>query len=168
MDPRLRPLAAAFRLNTRLLVNCFAGVGDEQALYRPDGVDGGEVNNMAFLAAHLADARRYLANLLGPEVANPFPELADGSGIDDFPELPRVAALLAAWREMGEVLDARLAAATAEALDADSPAPFPVDDGSLLGGIAFLLHHESYHLGQLAYLRKLLGRGAMTYDRGAA
>jgi len=159
-DPRIRPLAAAFRLDTRLLVNCFDGVDDEKALHRPSS----EVNNMAFLAAHLADARRYLANLLGPEVANPFPELADGTGIDDFPELPKVERLLAAWKEMGEVLDERLLAATAEKLDEKAPVAFPVDDGSLLGGIAFLLHHESYHLGQLAYLRKLLGLESMKYD----
>lgn len=159
-DPRIVPIVAVFRLDTRLLVNCFAGVDDAKALHRPSD----EVNNMAFVAAHLADSRRYLANMLGPEVDNPFPDLADGIGIDDFPELPTVEALLKAWKKMGEVLDERLQAATAEQLDADAPIDFGVDDGSLLGGIAFLLHHEGYHIGQLAYLRKLMGLEAMKYD----
>jgi uncharacterized damage-inducible protein DinB len=163
-DPRTLPLIATFRLDTRLLENCFDDLDEAQALHRPASADGEKLNNMAFLAAHLADARRYLANMLGPEVANPFPELADGTGIDDFPELPKVERLLAALREMGEVLDERLGAATAEQLDADAPIDFGTDDKSLLGGIAFLLHHESYHAGQLAYLRRLAGLPAMKYD----
>ena len=163
-DPRITPLAATFRLDTRLVANCFDAVDDEQALHRPETADGQQLNNMSFLAAHLADARRYLANMLGPEVANPFPELADGEGIDDFPELPKVERLLAAWKEMGEVLDERLRTATAEQLDADAPIDFGLEDKSLLGGIAFLLHHESYHVGQLAYLRRLVGLPAMKYD----
>lgn len=159
-DPRIVPMVSTFRLDTRLLVNCFDGVDDEKALHRPSD----EVNNMAFVAAHLTDSRRYLANMLGPEVDNPFPELDDGTGIDDFPELPTVEALLKAWKEMGEVLNERLRAATPEQLDADAPIDFGVDDGSLLGGIAFLLHHEGYHIGQLGYLRKMMGLPAMKYD----
>jgi len=163
IDPRIPPIAAVYRLDTRLLANCFAGVDDEQALYRPSTPYGGEVNHMAFLAAHLADSRRFVADMLGPEVAKPFPELADGTGIDDFPELPKVEALLAAWREMGEVLDQRLIAATPEQLDTESSFAFGIDDRTNLGGITFLLHHESYHIGQLAYLRKMVGLPAMEY-----
>jgi uncharacterized damage-inducible protein DinB len=29
--------------------------------------------------------------------------------------------------------------------------------------VAFLMHHEAYHIGQMAMLRKQLGRGAMKY-----
>jgi len=159
-DPRMAAHLACLKLNSRLLVNCFRDVGAEAALHRPTPRN----NNMAFLGAHLVDARRYLANLLGPEVDNPFPELAEGTGIDDFPELPDVERVLAAWRELGEVVAARMAAAGAEQLDAAAPIDFGIEDRSLLGGVAFLLHHESYHVGQLAFLRKLAGLPAMTYD----
>jgi uncharacterized damage-inducible protein DinB len=37
-----------------------------------------------------------------------------------------------------------------------------------LGLIAFLVQHDSYHLGQIAFLRKQLGKPAMSYARGAA
>jgi uncharacterized damage-inducible protein DinB len=35
-----------------------------------------------------------------------------------------------------------------------------------LGLIAFLAQHDSYHLGQLAFLRWQLGHPAMSYTRG--
>jgi uncharacterized damage-inducible protein DinB len=40
-----------------------------------------------------------------------------------------------------------------------------VSDPSRLGMIAFLTQHDSYHLGQLAFLRRQLGRPAMAYAR---
>lgn len=49
MDARLEHLADLFRLNRRLLENCFRDVTPEAALHRP----GPGLNNMAFLAAHL-------------------------------------------------------------------------------------------------------------------
>lgn len=160
MDPRLQPLAASFRLNSRLLENCFRGTDDEAALLRP----AEKGNNMTFLGAHLVDARRYLATLLGASVANPFPELGEGESIDDFDELPRVEAILDAWRRMGEAVEERFLAATADQLDSESEQRFPVDDDSVLGGVAFLVQHESYHVGQLAFLRRLIGLGPMSYD----
>lgn len=33
----------------------------------------------------------------------------------------------------------------------------PVEDKTIMGGFAFLISHESYHVGQLGLLRKELG-----------
>ena len=32
--------------------------------------------------------------------------------------------------------------------------------------IAFLMQHDSYHIGQVAFLRRQLGKPAMVYTRG--
>jgi membrane associated rhomboid family serine protease len=37
--------------------------------------------------------------------------------------------------------------------------------GGILGGLFFLVQHESYHIGQMAILRKGLGYNAMSYER---
>ncbi|MGB7490782.1 MAG: hypothetical protein WBN62_10660 [Thermoanaerobaculia bacterium] len=39
---------------------------------------------------------------------------------------------------------------------------FPFEDPSMAGGIGFLLHHEAYHIGQLALLRKFHRLPAMS------
>lgn len=41
----------------------------------------------------------------------------------------------------------------------------PLAGPTLLGTIAFLMQHESYHVGQMGLLRKQLGRPATTYAR---
>jgi uncharacterized damage-inducible protein DinB len=42
----------------------------------------------------------------------------------------------------------------------------PVADPSVLGALTFLLQHESYHVGQLAMLKKHLTGKPMKYSPG--
>ncbi|MBA3894224.1 MAG: hypothetical protein H0X69_11105 [Gemmatimonadales bacterium] len=44
---------------------------------------------------------------------------------------------------------------------------FPMGDSTRLGLIAFLTQHESYHVGQAAFLRRQIGKPAMGYTRGS-
>lgn len=155
-------LTAAFELDTRLWRNCLDGVDEDQAWERP----GPSANSVGFLALHLAESRWFIARQLGLELANPFADrLTELKGIADLhPEdRPSLAELRSAWDTVSAALLAGLRAADPERLAADSPTRFPVADGTVLGGLAFLLHHESYHLGQLAILRKLAGLPAMSY-----
>lgn len=160
MDPRLAPLAHTLRLNTHLLQNCLAGVDDSTARRRvtPD------TNSMAFLVAHLTDARHFLADLLGVPLANPLAAIVEyGKGQDDIGELPPLADLLAMWQRIGAHLETVLPSITSERLDAPSGPRFPIADPTTLGTVAFLVQHDSYHLGQLSLLRRALGLPAMSY-----
>jgi uncharacterized damage-inducible protein DinB len=64
-----------------------------------------------------------------------------------------------AWEAIGWHLDRAFAELTPEDLERATPQRLP---GS---GIPFLLQHESYHLGQIALLRRMLGHPAMSYRR---
>lgn len=44
-----------------------------------------------------------------------------------------------------------------ESLESDAGKKSPGEDNTILGRIAFLLHHESYDIGQLGLWRKQLG-----------
>jgi len=59
--------------------------------------------------------------------------------------------------EVSARMTAALAAQNAEMLERPSPVQLPAADGTLRGFIAFLSFHETYHVGQAAYLRKWLG-----------
>jgi len=160
MDTRLASLLEILQLNTRLFLNCLADVDDETAAKRP----GGEANSIAFIALHVLDARYYLASLVGHEQTNPYKELLDPvNSIDELTQIPPLAGVRDAWRTVSSSLSDRLATLTAAELDNRAAQTFPVDDESLLGGIAFLQQHESFHIGQIAYLRRLLGLGSMSY-----
>lgn len=160
MHDSLLALNEQFTLNTGLFLNCLDGVDDEAASRRP----GPESNSIAFIACHLLDARGYLARFVGAEYESPYQALFDrAQRLEDMEQVPPVEGLRSAWRKVSDVLSERFPALTAEALRRESPQMFPIGDRSVRGGIAFLLTHEAFHIGQLAYVRKYLGLGPMSY-----
>lgn len=164
MDPQVAPLHAILELNTDLLLNCLDGLSDEEARRRLAG--GG--NTMAFLAAHLTDTRHFLANRLGHPIANPLSRyLAEASSIEDIVEWPTLAEQRDWWRAVSRHLCDVVAARTPEELRRSDVHRFPLGDSSELGLITFLVQHDSYHVGQLGFLRRQLGKPAMAYTRGA-
>jgi uncharacterized damage-inducible protein DinB len=156
----MQGLAAQLGLHSKLFLNSLDGVSEEAAVVRPSDT----ANHMAFIAAHLVDARHWLARVVGLSAQNPFAErLAGARSIDDLKECPSVAEAREAWRALAEPLEAHLGTLDASLLDRPSPTRFPISDKSLVGTIAFLIHHEAYHIGQLALLRRVVGSPAMSY-----
>lgn len=160
MDPRVAPLAETLRINSRLFRNCLDGMTDAQARERPSD----SANSVAFVAAHLAESRFMLLKFLGAEHPNPLERYLGGrKGIEDMQSWPSLEEIRAAWTEAGELLDRHLAAMSAADLDAPTRLGFPVETKTNLGILAFLVGHDSYHIGQLALLRKQAGFPAMKY-----
>ena len=160
MDSRIAPLAEILELNTRLLHNCLVGMTDEQANARPSN----ETNSAAFIAAHLADSRFYLLRALGVDRPCPLARYLDGkTSITELNSPIALDEVYAAWSEVSDALRERLAALTVADLDADAATRFPVSDRTVLGMLTFLVQHDSYHVGQLALLRKYGGFPAMKY-----
>lgn len=160
MHPAVTAPAAILRLNTELFVNCLDGVDDATAARRITA----DTNSIAFVATHLVDGRHFLAGYLGAPLPNPMAPLLEGAArLDDVATLPTVADLIAAWESVSAHL-----AVTVERLDTGQLSaertPFPGSDRTVLGGMAFLIQHESSHVGQLALLRRQLGLRAMSYD----
>lgn len=164
MDPRVAPLAAIFQLNTDLLLNALEGLSDDEARERLAA--GG--NSVTFVAAHLTDSRHFLAARLGHPLDNPLSRyLADAKGFDDIREWPALEEVRQAWRSIGPHLHSALDAVGEAELRRPNAHRFPLGDSTPLGMIAFLAQHDSYHLGQVAFLRRQLGRPAMSYTRAA-
>lgn len=162
MDPRLTSHRAVLELNHGLLLNAFEGVDDELAGRRP----GGRANSLAFIACHVVDARHLLARLLGATVESPFGgRLDEARTIEEVERMPRLDEIRRAWKAIHAVVAQRLAEIDGETLDGTSPEALPVADRSLLGAVAFLLQHESYHVGQLGLVRKLLGLEGVAYPQ---
>jgi len=161
VDPRVAPLAEILRLNTRLFRNCLDGLTEVQAHARPSPT----TNSAAFVAAHVADARFFLLRVLGAaDPPSPLARYLEGArSIEELERCPPLAETLAAWTEASHALRDRLAEITAAELDAEHPVRFPVADRTVLGALAFLAQHDSYHVGQLALLRKHAGLPAMRY-----
>lgn len=79
--------------------------------------------------------------------------------------LPSVGELSAMWTAVADHVSRCLEATPAEVLARPSGHTFPTGETTILGALAFLVQHESYHLGQIALLRKGRGYPAMSYER---
>ena len=162
MDARLSPLAMILDLNTDLLVNCLDGLSEHEAQQRLTG--GG--NSIGFLAAHLTDSRHFLALRLGHPLSNPLARfLADAKSIDEIRSWATLDQVRAAWNGISEHVQTVLNGLTEAELEKPGFPGFSVPDPTAVGFIAFLTQHDSYHIGQAAFVRRQLGRPAMTYNR---
>lgn len=160
MDERLTALYQIFKLNSRLFLNCLDGMDEDQARWRP----GDRANSPGFVAAHLVDARHQLGRLLGVEAPKPFGGRLDAvRSMEDAHDMPTLDEIRTEWKAVTGNLRERLKTIGPGELSRPYEGGFPVEDRSTLGVIAFLLQHDSYHIGQLGLLRKQAGLAAMSY-----
>jgi hypothetical protein len=163
MHPSVIPLLEILHLNTVLFGHCLEGVDDALARKKVDA----KVNSMLFIAVHLLDARFYMAESLGLAVSDPlkdrFEEFQNETDLLRTP--PHLAQVFGAWSVVALQLERRFGELAERELKLELPGKFPVDDPTLLGGMVFLAQHESYHIGQLAILRRLHGLEAMRYQQ---
>jgi hypothetical protein len=154
MDSRLQPVRSILDFNAGLFVRALEGVDAHLGERRPND----HTNSLSFIACHVLDARFHLLKMAGHPRTNPWQALFDATtDIGTMKEYPPLYELLAEWEELHEATQAHLDELTAAELNAPAPVELPTDDRSVLGCITFLAAHESYHVGQMGFVRKFLG-----------
>ena len=150
-----------FNLNTRLFLNALEGVTEEQAKERISDHN----NPLNWLAVHTVWARYNIAALMGKPGDNPYNGLFENwKPFDPNYNYATLAEAKAEWQKASELLREALATVTEEHLVADAPFKSPIGDFTIGGTIAFLAQHESYDIGQIAYLKKYFSKEAMSYN----
>lgn len=116
-------------------------------------------NPMVWMAGHLAQSRVRLARLLGVQQEVPWPSLFQrGAPPPESAGYPPMADIRRAWDDAGKALRTRLMAMPESELIGDLQVKIPSTDGTLRGAIVFALFHEGYHVGQMGYVRRALGK----------
>jgi uncharacterized damage-inducible protein DinB len=116
-------------------------------------------NPMVWMAGHLAQSRARLGRLLGVEHEVPWPALfRQGSAPPESERYPALADIRREWDQAGAALRTRLRSMSDAELHGDLEVKIPSTDGTLRGAIVFALFHEGYHVGQMGYLRRALGK----------
>jgi DinB superfamily len=148
-------------MNTKLFHNALAGVTEEQAKekisYRNNSLD--------WLTTHTVWARYNMAKILGnPPDKNPYDGLFDSSNpLDTSHKFQTLDEIKAEWDKATVLLQDALASVKEEHLAGDAPFKSPIGDRTIGGVIAFLVQHESYNIGQIAFLKKYFTNEAMKY-----
>ena len=156
MDTGLSTIASIFKKNTQLFEKATEGIPPERWLAKPSD----DSNHLLWIAGHVVVHRAIVPKLLGREWSAPWEKLfARGSKLVAPEQYPAAGEIQRAWVEVSQMLSESLASAPADVLVQPTKKPMPSLDGSISGSIGFLSLHETYHLGQMSYLRKWLGYG---------
>jgi Uncharacterized protein conserved in bacteria len=160
MHPSVTALASIFRLNTELVLNCIEDLDDERAQERGDP----PVNSITFLVAHLTETRHLMARLMGQPLPSPFSQaFGKARTLDEAGPLPSLDDVRAHWERISAHVAVHIERLDTAQLVQSSSQKLPGSDGTLLGALAFLAQHESYHLGQIGILRRQRGCSPMQY-----
>ena len=154
-------LELILNMNERLFLNTLLGVTEEQAIERVSHHN----NPLIWIATHTVWARYNMAMLLGKAADNPYKGMFENfKAYEVSMKLPTVENVKAEWTKASGLLKEALASVSEEHLAGDAPSKNPIGDFTIGGTIAFLAEHESYDIGQLGFLKKLLTKEAMSYN----
>lgn len=165
-------LLAQFDFHQRLFNNVLEDFSDAESNERPHGDT--RMNHVKYLAGHLLSTQYGLALLAGARVQPRWQELFAPRGEtrarDDI-AYPTLDEIRAEWNGMYREVHDRFDRLSDTDLADTAPEPLGrffegnPDFGNTLAGVwAFLNHHQAYHIGQIAILRKGFGKEPMRYD----
>lgn len=162
MTTTLAPHLQSFAINDWMLETALRTIPEAAADRRIDPA----TNPARNIALHLLAARHGLCAMLGGSPAPlPWPNLGQDTKAGFGADAPRpaLAAILEAWLALAPRFQSSLRDANATTLAAPSPMPIPGVTNPTLAQFAPLnVVHESYHLGQLGLIAKVVtGRGIL-------
>lgn len=154
----LQPLALIFKLNNNLIARSLDGLSDEDMWCQLSGSG----NPVAWLLGHVTEMR---AGLLS-EMGAPFDcgwsrTFQRGSALVNRDRYPARDVIQAGWNATHAAMRDAFAGVTPDRLMAPvTRRPVPGVE-TLADLIAFCGFHESYHVGQIGFIRKQLGHSSI-------
>jgi len=151
------PIAMIFATNDHLALRALEGLTPEELWKAPT-----ERNNaMLWIAGHLVHTRAQLLGLLGESFDTGWGDRFNrGASIGDPAGYPGRENIERMLREVSSRLQSKVAGLT----DAQLAQPSTVDipgGKTVADQVAFFAFHDSYHVGQLGFIRKALGYPAL-------
>ena len=156
MSELIRPIAESLRVTDFFMDLMTGDLSNEQAVQR---VRDSEGPSISWLVGHLLNGRCEMLKLLDPEADNPFAAQFDRLvAATDGGDYPEIGDLVTTWREISERVFGRLQSVTDEQLVSPiSEMGSPHEEKNLLGVLAYVVWHETYHMGQIGAIRTRLG-----------
>ena len=147
--------AVSFKQNEGLLEKCCRDLSAEEWLKAPSD----DTNHILWIAGHIVWARAAVIRFLGaPDWSRPWlGTFARGKKLEAASQYPGPEDVMSAMADVSAQVRQALANASEDVVTAPAPPNSPPSDGTKAGIINFLAYHETYHVGQIAYLHSWLG-----------
>ena len=154
MNQLLATTIQTFQTTNYLFNKAVDDMSEADFITRPNDM----VNPIQFLMGHLTLYRYHACKLLGDKTDFKYSDLYKmGSQVQDISAYPSVAEIKAEWDSATTKLMALLENVTEAQLKKPNEANYPIGEKNVMGALSFCAFHESYHIGQVGYIRKFLG-----------
>lgn len=154
MNPRIKLIVDLYNVNQALALKSLGQAKPENLHLRPQGTG----NSVYWIFAHITVSRYSLAKALGMNESVMWGGMFElGSEPQDPAGYPSIDEIKAAFLEISDKLKRRFETVTEADLAKEPSFTIPGIEKSTAGILAFMSLHESYHVGQLAYLQRLQG-----------
>ena len=151
----LSPLAGIFSINDLLITRALDGL-DEQQLWRRTTE---HTNPLLWIVGHVVQTRAHARALFGEPLDTGWGGLFEqGALVQEASRYPALSAMSEKRTAITTALMDTLASMTADALAGPPIGPAPPGAKTVADQIGFFAMHDSYHVGQLGYIRKALGK----------
>ena len=156
METDFKNITGMFKFNTDIVNKAIAGVESDHWFKKP----GDDSNHLTWVMGHLIVHRGQTLKVLGVDYDNTWSELfTRGSERVADAQYPSVEDIRSAWQDVSSKLSEALKSAPENVVTQDAPKGPPSFDGKIAGTVAFYAFHDTYHVGQVSFLRKWLGYG---------
>jgi DinB superfamily len=151
------PIAKIFALNDDLAARALDGLTKEQLWTPPTGRN----NPMLWVVGHFVETRAQLLGLLGEPIDTGWGErFTRGATLGDVTRYPLREEVERIMSDVSRQLQAKLAVLDDQQLSRP-PAVEMAGAATVADQVALFAFHDSYHVGQMAYIRKALGYPAL-------
>lgn len=156
MNTDFSNIEGMFRFNTDIVNKAVVDVSAEHWFQKP----GEDSNHLMWVMGHLIVHRGRVLQTLGIDWDSGWTSLfARGAERVEDASYPGIEEVLNAWKQVSDNLSSALSEPASEILGKPAPKGPPSFDGKVSGTVAFFAFHDTYHVGQVSYLRKWLGYG---------
>jgi DinB family protein/activator of Hsp90 ATPase-like protein len=154
LRPVLAPIALQLKLNGGLMKSALDGLSPADWWHRPTE----RTNPILWIFGHVVATRASLAGMLGDPIETGWDKkFARGAELLPAEQYPPVQEIERVNRDAVDRLKQRFAALTDDELGGPPTVSTLPGVTTLAEQLAFFAFHESYHVGQMAYVRKSLG-----------
>jgi uncharacterized damage-inducible protein DinB len=152
-------ISLIFKINNNLVSRTLEGLQDTDFWHRPQGSG----NPIGWMLGHITSLRAQILGRLGASFDTGWgAAFARGSEVKGPLDYPAREDIEARWKETHRRMRDAFAAATPEQLAEKIGRDLPgLTDPTTGEALAFFAFHEAYHVGQMAYVKRLLGHAGV-------
>jgi hypothetical protein len=151
MSQAIKTIAALYQFDNGLFPERIGGLSNDQVMKRVSD----SANPILWIAGHLAGVRFHLTGLLGGTQEFPWQQLFD-KPFDQSKSYPTISEISTAWNQVANDVVTKMNQASDDLLSKALEYNLPHGDHTVRGACIFFAYHESWHFGQIAYIRKCL------------